>query len=962
MTSLKSHFIILAAALLLTFTVSAQKYAPLPLAPESVVFPGGASTARWLWSSQHPPVAEMNPNSQTNAPARKKAKAYFRYKFTLPEDPVEANIKVLYEKKAVTKINGKRLDNATHQPQVRRNLMVRCHPNAILALKKGENLLTVDLEFAPPKGNFTSYGFIMLGEIKLASGKMFYLASTPDFKSSPTAPEGWEKPDFDDSSWQPSMDRGDAWSLPWSREGDVAGLLSTPDDMIRQQKALKKACSLPASLASQPDPVARIVNRKGAVGIEVNGKVEPPILMHMRESTITRKESDMIVKTSRLGVRFYEITFNCRHRFIKPGVYDLPYLDRQISRIVNLAPDAYIIINIRNMGEGELARLNPDEQVGYAIGKPDQGDDLFGRPVRISAASKVLRREFDTLCRALTDEVKRKPWGKRVVGIRTSYGVYTEWQQYGHRIGMPDNGKAMSVAFREFLQQRYGNDAALQKAWRDPSVTIATAGIPDAEERLRNGRYLRDPMTDRKMLDYYECSSKTMLDLLLYMAKTVKTYLPNRLVGAYYGYVINFSYSPEGQNGLIDQALSSPYIDFLTRPYSYHPKNRLPGGDGRAGVPYESYRRHGKLFFIEDDIRTHLGDPKCHRDVARIGTRTPEGTLAVLQRDYGNMFTDGCGVQFLHFGGTYEEPDFSPNWFNCQEFIDTTATAIKLWREFFANPLQPAKNRVALVVDPLDWIRNGYPTWETNVALKHALDSNLMHALVRTGFELNYLTLDDFIMSKDKYNAVIFVNLFSPDARQRAGLIKRLHQPEVTAFYSYAPGLVTPGGFSEQAMYELTGIRLKVQHGLRSLKITSVDKKSSFSLPRGKETLRVYADDPECTILGRYAEGGQAAWVSKKLPSGAVSVFAGIPPNQEELWVALLKQTGSHAYTAPGVYCRATSNMVTVHVGEAGKYQVNLPGVYSKITDLYSGKTFDGNTDKITLEASGPKTWLLQLK
>ncbi|MFQ8804301.1 MAG: hypothetical protein ACLR8Y_03190 [Alistipes indistinctus] len=61
----------------------------------------------------------------------------------------------------------------------------------------------------------------------------------------------------------------------------------------------------------------------------------------------------------------------------------------------------------------------------------------------------------------------------------------SEWTYFGYK-QEPDTGDAMTRRFRQWLADKYVTDVALQQAWNDPRVTIATAVVPDMEERRYN--------------------------------------------------------------------------------------------------------------------------------------------------------------------------------------------------------------------------------------------------------------------------------------------------------------------------------------------------------------------------------------------------------------------------------------------------------------------------------------------
>ena len=71
------------------------------------------------------------------------------------------------------------------------------------------------------------------------------------------------------------------------------------------------------------------------------------------------------------------------------------------------------------------------------------------------------------------------------------------------------------------------------------------------------------------------------------------------------------------------------------------------------------------------------------------------------------------------------------------------------------------------------------------------------------------MSLETLLQSKQSYATVVFLNTFTTNPQLNNQLKAKLRHPGVTAIWTYAPGLVTPDGFSNQNMETLTGIKLK---------------------------------------------------------------------------------------------------------------------------------------------------------
>lgn len=922
-----------------------------PVLPESRIFSEGASRAKWVWFPEFP--------------AQLPQKAFFRYRFTLPEEPKSVSFRFVAEKKAVFYLNGHKLTAGRFVPQGQQNLQVRTLTDMAQHLKKGENLLAIEAESSAKIA-----GVIAAWDVKLKSGKHLYFGTTQAVKVTLEAKNGWntELSYTHESSWKTPRILGDAWSLPWSREDEMAKLLSLDDDLARQKHLLEKALTLPDSLKKEPEKIrAGIVYSGKTPGIQINGKVLPPFIMIHRETPLFFKEADVILKSYKKGVRFFDVLCRTDRAYVKPGVYDFRQLEQEIRRVLHLAPEGYVIINLRVHNMPGFLEKYPEEAVGYRTGSDTypRSDDLFGkRPRRPSSASLKMRTELKNMIELLGKQVTTQPWGKRVAGVRISYGVYSEWQLYGHRTDMPDCGPAMQRAFREYLLKKYKTDAELQAAWGDPKVTLKMAEGPTLEEFKAQKSFIIDPtpgQNGRKFADHYDCMVTNVADLLLFMGKCVKDSMPGRLVGAYYGYMLTHSYAPCGQHVSLEKILTSPYVDFLSQPYGYAPELRAPGGNANFAFP-TIFRRHKKLLVTEADIRTHLSWTWKEK---KLRCNTPEETEAVAKRDIGNSLINGTGIQFLHFGGTYEYKN--PNWFNTTYFLEPLGKGVEIWRKLFATPAQDIAE-VAFILQPEDKVLHGMPEWRSGEYASDMLYYISWQNFTRSGIPFDFLTMKDYLLSKRDYKAVIFLNAFTLDQAQRTALKQRVRKKGVIAFWYYAPGIADGNkGLSEKAMEDLTGIRLKID--LKGGLLTVISNSNIVYGPRNSKIAivpRIYADDKEGEVLGKYRQGNQPALVRKKTTDGAYSVFSGTSISNPRVLVSLLKQAGvkipceGMGKNPPGAVFRADSRCIMIHTPRGGgKYSVTLPEQVKTLTDVFTGKNLEAHTGRFEISDRESRTHFL---
>ena len=923
-----------------------------------------AASMVWAWN---PPSAKLRP--ETRVPTLSKARWIWFRCVTIPEktlavfrktfivnEPVESAVfHAACDDNGRLFFNGKRLEFDPVDPN-NADRFIRTYRIPKELWKTGRNALTAEVFNDEGQG-----ALIARGEIRLASGKTILFVSDGDWRAmEPPVKGDWKSPDFDDSRWGHAMELGGVMISPWRAacrrlfefmldDGERAAYEKLVDGKLGNIDFLRDA----------PDLKGKIVWRNGRAGIELNGRVEAPMLYIAGGSPWDPHNADAIIKANEVGFKFIEIQNTCSRFMIGPGRYDFSRLDEDMRRAVTLAPDATFCLSLSfYFGYTNWHDTYPDALIGYATGPADGRGGQIGRFRSPSMADPRTYREMGECATQFMEYIRSRPWYKRVTMIRLAHGVTAEWHYYGMSRDMPDTSPAMTAAFRKYLRSKYADDEALRRAWHDPAVTFETAKVPGAAERFGKYRFLRDPNSpDRQVLDYYDCMQDVVADLLLHFTGCVKKADPRLIVGVYYGYLYHMAFPPEGQVLRFDKVLSSPNVDFMSSPFNYNGYSRHVGGDANPRSVSDPFKKYGKLMMYEADTRTHiagLGVPcssMCH-DAAE--------SVSVLRNNIGRAFLDGGGVQFLEFAARHGKD----GWFNHPEIYRTFRQALELWRMLWnaSNP-DPAA-QVAVVISPEELVRQGYPTREWQLQCIPNLIDKPTHALLRSGVSCDFMTLRGFLESPHEYQTVVLLNVFSPSAEERTALLAKLRRPGVTAVWNYAPGLVTEEGYSDVAMSELCGIKLesrrerlpmavKLRDGGR---VVSVWAKKAWS-----ESPRCFVADPAAEILGSYVERPEPAVAVKTLADGSNAVFCGMPGITEEFWRMLWKKLGIAPVSEPGKLVTAgNSRHLLVHTGKAGQFRLDLPWAV-RATELYTREKFPVENGVLTLKSNGARTWFLEI-
>ena len=939
----KKTLLTFCGALLFAATVPADDWkAPSSAILEAARMPKlELSKSKWLWSAD-----EKNTDQKS---------CYYRFQLDLKAPVKEVELVGYLDDAGTVYCNGKAVAGSKFE---QKNTPVKARKYILTPyVAPGKNLLAVEV-----RNDLRTGGLIFLGKITYADGKSEFFHTDANWKATSKLAAGqWMQPDFDDSRWPAAVPFGDVGQKPWFNLSDVANLCTGDDEKQKLREWLDNYYKLPDGLAGEKQRVCKIVWKNGLPAFSDGTREYPPQMfrIHSFAGANMEKESDILLKVCMAAPHLVETGISSSAIERDAGVYDFSLLDRQVGTILKLVPDASLVVQLRIDSLDEFLRKNPDEGIGYATGPADNtiskeiwnSLDLGGRKIAPSYASQKFRDEFCNFIVRFAEYIRQRPWSRRLVAVRVTNGCYSEWHYFGMAGQMPDTGKAMTRAFREFAREKYQTVEALRKAWHDDKVDFETVTVPGVEERWGKKRFLRDSgSADRKVMDYYICHQKMIAESVIAAARAVKSVLPDVLVGTYYGYVLGMAGFPsEGQTLFLEEVLSSPYIDFLSSPYSYAAAARKKGGDGLLRMIPATFLRHKKLALNEMDNRTHL----MKKPLQFTDAQTADESAQMFLRDYALSELSGIGDQLVDMGLR----DMS--WFNHPKILTAIHTANAQWLAI-RDAVRPQANEIGVIFNPRELYLHGHPV-VGNMQFNRMLADQQLHALYKSGYPFDLMTLDDYLAENRPYRVLVFLNAITLTERERAELITRTRHSGVTAIWCYAPGLVTENRWSEAAMAELTGMTLRVRDeklpmALESARLGKIGRSDVAESPR------VSVDDPTAESMGKY-EDGTVGLAVKSLPGQARSIVSAVPVTGSAVWAELLGTAGARAYTAPGIFIKVVDPFILVHVAQAGSYPVSLPGRAARVTDVYDGgKVVASDTDKFVLTCNGCKTWLLKVE
>ncbi len=600
----------------------------------------------------------------------------------------------------------------------------------------------------------------------------------------------------------------------------------------------------------------------------------------------------------------------CENFFKGYGEYDFSMVDEILERLAPTGDeDVFVIPRVCLEPPIWWQRLHPDEVAR----------DSRGEAQRECFASKRWLEDMTVALKALIDHLSASKWSERIIGYHIAAGGTEEWAyQCRYNPQYYDYSEVNLRAYREFLKARYGGLDAIAKAHSKGYKCFEDIRFPHPIERqyARNG-YLRDPMEERSVLDYYDYHNESVADAIIYFCREVKEYTKGeKLTGAFYGYVFAMPQNFKGLHAL-GKVLSSPDIDFISTTNS--------GAHWHFSSAVESAKLHGKLWMCEGDIRTCLStgmgknlahampDNDYYDSPVWQGPPTVKGSVDKLTQALARIATSSVGIWWFDmFGG----------WFKNDAMQRVIARSIPLLAEQKTD-LFPTE--VAFVVDErghkyssLDDRELLYANWE------------LLDNIDLAGFPYDNYLLSDIVhpaFPAEKYRLIIFLAAVNPTDKELSAITEKLKRDGKTLLFLGNSGAHSEAlcAFSMQALSDYKG------------------KKADF---RGEVYPKNAIFTPTLTnadgyVLSRFEDGEPAVlWKECEGYHSVLSLPHAMPASLLR-HIALL--AGVHLYNRTGDAVFAGGEYVGLMAKESGYRRICLPEADLIATDFMTGESVTVN-------------------
>jgi hypothetical protein len=624
---------------------------------------------------------------------------------------------------------------------------------------------------------------------------------------------------------------------------------------------------------------------------------------------------------------------------------DLSYTDAVCDYILAANPNALIIPRININAPVWWIEAHPDDEMRWQGKKKN-------KTRAATIASAVYQQEAKAHLTEFIDHLESR-YGEHMAGYHIAGGNSNEWfYEDSHSAALQGYAPADTTNWRLWLAKHYPNDAALQAAWNDPTVTLSTAQVPsDASRRAPGDGIFFDPVRDRAVMDWNQYQQDTMAGFVCDLAHLVRTETHgNKLVLFFYGYLFEFAAlqmgpSSSGHLGL-RQVLDCPDIDILCAPISYY--DRGTDGSGPSMTVSESVALAGKLWVQEDDTSTHKSLTYINPPGSKDRTHSMDETLQVVLRNGAQAAIRNMGTWWMDLcrNGWFDDPAL---WSAFSPFLKVEADLL--------HDRQPFHPEVAAVFDEPSLLLlspHSYAVGEPIFVSRAALG--------RMGAPYGQYLQDDVMAGRvPDAKLYIFLDAWRLTADQRAQLREQTRGK--TCLWMYAPGYWDGDKASLDPMKEQTGFQVQTATPASLLVTPSqtgeqLGLKTPYGQPAGPipNPLFAAADAQPNEILATFPDGSAA--VAMRQSADGISIFSGSPTLTPELLRVAATAAGVHLYTHSDAAVYANDHVLAIHATDDGPLQIDT-GHDGDVVNAMTGASV-GRGPQLNLNIAKGQTLILR--
>jgi len=490
---------------------------------------------------------------------------------------------------------------------------------------------------------------------------------------------------------------------------------------------------------------------------------------------------------------------------------DVFCVDRQAAALIDADPDVRIIVRTGDGFPQSWFEANPDhEQVVEWRGATRSQHSL--------ASDKALAA-LCTFYSRLIEYCEARDWADRIFGY-LSYPIgegTTNWCNAGILF---DTSPVMREKYRQFVRDKYGDEAALREAWADPDATFDAVETPTDvawREKIKDLMHWVDSSHLQPERDYMDLQNKLWLNWYKTCCRIVRETLKDRprffgldigkipLMGWQLALVmagsgqgaeyINNIYGSGNVN--IHELLDEPGLDALCTPADYTGRNV-----GYAFEPEgltDSLVIRGKTMICENDCRTFAeprgaggpDDQGAFNTNAEVRAGFLRNSLMSLSRGFqDNWMVPG--------GAYYNDPDVQRH---------GVAPVTRLWDASVNWPHVETEHAIALVLDDTSARHEDMTCGFQNLAVIWQRMTGLAHAGIPYRIHL-WSDLAAGIVPD--YRCYVFPNLFELNDDRMGVLEKNVLRDGRMAIFGPGTGITDGTTLGAEWATRLLGVEMEL--------------------------------------------------------------------------------------------------------------------------------------------------------
>ena len=764
----------------------------------------------------------------------------------------------------------------------------------------------------------------------------------------------------------------------WTLE-DFSAADSAWWDKVRKRKPPATAktvemsdADLDALALAGPDHTARIERRNGCVRLLVDGKPQLPVFFKGSTSAgvcgfyggskMAEAGIDLQSVFVRLGKPKLESQGN---GFWTKDGFNVKGAVSELRRGMKRAPNAKYLLSVDVSAYHDFCDEHPDETWVNEAGRRVFGSQVhspYQLPKKMDSRywywasnhSSVWREAAKGRLTELVAELKRTGLSRMFVGVHIA-GYHDAQFATVHL----DYSKPAVAAFRRWLPTKYESEASLRRAWRDDGVTFETATPPVLHYNYCQHNYFV-PGADQAAADYAAFLKKGPFHAQEEFSRHLK-----RLFGKD---IVTVRYCMGAFGGTFCSAyditpfLESDTIDILCSQPRYG--RRMPAIASGYLLPFDSFRKHGKLFLAEFDLRTYGAMTGWETEVFAMGcsSAVDDAMWAAINRKLaGQMYANRQGWWYLDMAGGWYEPD------GIASDISETLAAGRALLEKIPSGWRPD---VALVIDEDGALMRNTMSQYFNPD-EQTLMGEQVQALAGSGVPFDRWMLKDWLAEPklaERYRAIVFWGLYDVDD-ERSSLLTRLSSGGRTLVFLAGTGVSRGAdalgfriGVKKFPAQHETRAEPGVQWNMGSL-LHASKVVSNYGISRQTWTwqlsspARLYIEESSGQkVLARFSEDGSAAVAERLEPSVRkiyVASYGGLTP---DYFHYLAASSGAYVPTdAAGIEVDMNGDFLSVHCLRGGTENFALP-FPARVTNLKTGRVVAERDNVIKMDLQPGET------